>query len=111
MIGSNRSMNTSEDCIEKLLAINAKTSNSEPQEILMWLPNDSFEIGYRMDDNDELLMTEYVPLGETLHDWTQKITIQSLIGYRPEDLKSFAISFSQKVVDQCSKGDHEIIWS
>ena len=88
-----------------------KHQNSEPQEMLMWLHNDSFEIGYRIDDNGELLMTEYVPLGETVHSWTQKITIQSLIAYRPEDIKSFAISFSQKVVDQCSKGDHELIWS
>lgn len=95
-------MNVLEYCMKERLAINAKTSKSEPQELLMGLPDNSFEIGYRIDDNEELIMTEYIPLGEALHNWTQMITIQSLIGCRPEDLKSFATSFSQKVVDQCS---------
>ena len=75
----------------------------------MGLPDNCYEMDYRIDDKDQLLITKSVPLGGIVHNRTQMITIQSLIGYRSEELKSFATSFSLKVFDQCSKGDHEFI--
>ena len=57
------------------LSINQQTSTSEPKK-LMGLADKGFKIGYRIDDNDKLLLTEYVPLAETVRNWTQMITIQ-----------------------------------
>ncbi len=49
--------------------------------MLMGRPNKNFEIGYE-NNTDEIAMTEFVPVGETVQDWSQMITIQALIGYR-----------------------------
>ena len=56
-------------------------------------------------------MTEFVPVGETVQEWSQMITIQALIGYRLETLESFATRFTQHVIDQCSASDQGIIWN
>ena len=78
--------------------------------MLMGRPNNNFELGYE-NNTDDLLMTEFVPVGETVQDWSQMITIQSFIGYRPETLESFATRFTQLVINECSTSDQKIIWS
>ena len=110
LIGSNAAIVALIECEDKYLATSEQSSISEPKEMLMGHPNNNFEIGYEK-YSDELAMTEFVPIGETVQDWSQMITIQSLIGYRPETLESFATRFTQLVIDDCSGSDQEIILS
>ena len=110
LLGSNAAIIALIECEEKYLATSEKSSISEAKEMLMGRPNNNFEIGYE-NNTDELLMTEFVLVGETVQDWSQMITIQALIGYRPETLESFATRFTKLVIDQCSASDQEIIWN
>ena len=110
LIGSNAAIIALVECEEMYLATAENSSVSEPKEMLMGRPNSKFELGYEH-NTDELLMTEFVPIGETVQDWSQMITIQSFIGYRPETLESFATRFTQLVIEECSTSDQEIIWS
>ena len=110
LIGSNAAIIALIECEETYLATAEQSSISEQKEMLMGRPNSKFELGYE-NNTDELLMTEYVPVGETVQDWSQMITIQSLIDYRPESLESFATSFTQLVIEECSTSDQEILWS
>ena len=110
LAGSKVAIDALESCMEDYLEGNPQTSNSEPKEMLMGLPNKNFEIGFR-NDNDEFLMTEYVPIGETVENWSQMITIQSLIDYHPINLSTFATNFIHRVIDQCSSSDQDIIWT
>ena len=56
------------------------------------------------------LMTEFVLVGETVQDWSQMITIQALIGYRPETLKVLRL-VSQNLLLINVPCDQEIIWN
>ena len=110
LVGSNAAIIALIECEETYLETAEKSSISEPKEILMGRPNSKFELGYE-NNTDELLMTEFVPVGETVQDWSQMITIQSFIGYRPETLESFATRFTQLVIEECSTSDQQIIRS
>tara|TARA_E500000178_G_scaffold221437_1_gene218472 strand:+ start:511 stop:1527 length:1017 start_codon:yes stop_codon:yes gene_type:complete len=110
LIGSNAAIIALIDCEETYLANTQQSSISEAKEMLMGRPNNNFELGYE-NNTDDLLMTEFVPVGETVQDWSQMITIQSFIGYRPETLESFATRFTQLVINECSTSDQKIIWS
>ena len=101
LIGSNAAIIAMIECEETFLATATKSSISDPKEMLMGRPNSSFELGYE-NNNDEILMREFVQKGETVQDWSQMITIQSIIGYRPETLESFAALFKEGVIGQCS---------
>ncbi|MAW14357.1 MAG: hypothetical protein CML57_09125 [Rhodobacteraceae bacterium] len=101
LIGSNAAIIALIECEETFLATATKSSISDPKEMLMGRPNSSFELGYE-NNNDQILMREFVQKGETVQDWSQMITIQSIIGYRPETLESFAALFKEGVVGQCS---------
>ena len=83
LIGSNAAVIALIECEDTYLASSAQASISEPKEMLMGRPNKNFEIGYE-NNTDEIAMTEFVPVGETVQDWSQMITIQALIGYRLE---------------------------
>jgi len=109
LIGSNAAIIALAACEDKYVATYEQSSISEPNEKLMGVPNENFEIGYES-YTDEIAMTEFVPVGETVQKWSRMITIQSLIGYRPKTLESFARKFTQLVINQCSTSDHEIIW-
>ena len=110
LLGSNAAIIALIECEETYLATAEQSSISEQKEMLMGRPNSKFELGYE-NNTDELLMAEYVPVGETVQDWSQMITIQSFIDYRPESLESFATRFTQLVIEECSTSDQEIIWS
>lgn len=110
LMGSNAAIIALIECEKTYLAAIEKSSITEPKELLMGRPNKNFELGYE-NNTDDLLMTEFVPVGETVQDWSQMITIQSFIGYRPKTLESFAIRFAQLVIEECSTSDQEIIWS
>ena len=110
LIGSNAAIIALIECEETFLATATKSSISDPKEMLMGRPNSSFELGYE-NNTDEILMSEFVQKGETVQDWSQMITIQSFIGYRPETLESFATRFTQLVINECSTSDQKIIWS
>ena len=110
LIGSNAAINALTVCEDRYVATYEQSSISEQNEKLMGVPNENFEIGYES-NTDEIAMTEFVPVGETVQKWSRMITIQSLIGYRPKTLESFATKFTQLVIAQCSKSDQEIIWS
>ena len=110
LMGSNAAIIALIECEETYLEAAQRSSVSEPKEMLMGRPNSKFELGYE-NNTDELLMTEFVPVGETVQDWSQMITIQSFIDYRPESLESFATRFTQLVIEECSTSDQEIIWS
>ena len=51
-MGSNLAMNALEACLEQRKVINSKNSSSEPKEMLMGLPDNSYEIAYTTNDND-----------------------------------------------------------
>ena len=93
LMGSNAAIIALIECEKTYLAAIEKSSITEPKELLMGRPNKNFELGYE-NNTDDLLMTEFVPVGETVQDWSQMITIQSFIGYRPKTLESFAIRFA-----------------
>jgi hypothetical protein len=57
-------------------AASPATSQSLLQaENLLFAPPPDFKVGYESNHNNRLL-TEYVPAGETVDDWTQMLTVQ-----------------------------------
>ena len=108
--GSNAALTALGKCIDTNLDLEQQAMREEPKEVLMGNTPPDFEVGYR-NDSAEVLMTEYVPSGQTVHNWSRMITIQGLINYRPVTLQNFATSFTQLVIDECSDSTHEILQS
>ena len=48
-------------------------------ENLLFAPPPGFKVGYES-NHDNRLMTEYVPAGESVDDWTQMLTVQIFRG-------------------------------
>ena len=108
--GSNAALTALQKCIDAHLDSEQQATREEPKEMLMGNTPPDFEVGYR-NDSAEVLMTEYVPIGQTVHDWSRMITIQGLIDYRPITLQNFATSFTQLVIDECSDSAQDILQS
>jgi hypothetical protein len=70
----------------------------EAENLLFSPPND-FKIGFQS-QHDNRLMTEWVPAGETVEDWTQMLTVQVYRG-ATVDAATFLQGVGKRYMDDC----------
>ena len=68
-------------------------------ESLLFSPPKDFKVGYQS-ERDNRLMTEFVPSGETVEDWTQMLTVQIYRG-ATGDPASFLGGIAKRFIDAC----------
>ncbi|MCC0025351.1 MAG: hypothetical protein H6874_14185 [Hyphomicrobiaceae bacterium] len=69
------------------------------ENILVSMPGD-FELGYHA-GNENVDMSEYVPKGETVEDWTHMITVQVYFHQGNVDPKQFSENLAGLVTQSC----------
>jgi hypothetical protein len=68
-------------------------------ENLLFSPPKDFKVGYQS-NRDNRLMTEFVPNGETVEDWTQMLTVQIYRG-ATVDAAAFLGGVGKRFMDAC----------
>jgi hypothetical protein len=68
-------------------------------ENLLFAPPPDFKVGYES-NHDNRLMTEYVPAGQTVDDWTQMLTVQIFRG-ATVDSATFLQGVGKRYMDAC----------
>lgn len=68
-------------------------------ENLLFAPPPDFKVGYQS-NHDNRLLTEYVPAGETVDDWTQMLTVQ-IFRRATIDSASFLQDVGKRFMDAC----------
>jgi len=68
-------------------------------ETLLFAPGDAYTVGYRS-SHDNTSLTEFVPTGQTVQDWTEMYTVQ-VFPHAPEEAPAFLQSLGKKFTDAC----------
>ena len=111
--GSDLALTALVECLEKYISkeevvSEGSTKQSETKEMLIGQVQTGFELGYST-EQDEFIMSEWIPNGESLQDWTQMITLQALLDYPPDRLETFVSRFIELVNEDCGNIDSLII--
>jgi len=68
-------------------------------ETLLFAPGEAYTVGYRS-SHDNSSLTEFVPTGQTVQDWTEMYTVR-VFNHAPEDAPAFLQSVGKKFTDAC----------
>ena len=111
--GSASALTALVECLEKYISMEVvgsegSTKQSEAKEMLIGQVQTGFELAYSTEDVD-FIMSEWIPRGESLQDWTQMITLQALLDYPPDRLDTFVRRFIELINEECDNSDSTII--
>lgn len=90
------------------LATQSPATGFENENLLVSLPK-GYKIGFQT-QQDNMRMTEMIPLGETLENWTEMVTVQIFLGMRTVAPKAFERSLVRQWTSACADSEsHHII--
>jgi hypothetical protein len=83
--------------------VSAAMADLKNENLLTPLPN-GFKVGFET-KKDQMDMAEYVPVAETVEDWSTMITVQIFHGARNVDPDAFAGDLAKRCKAACAAGD------